>query len=121
MDTDRTALGEHRCQHYFARPAYLIRQDTTSRSGGDIIPVPDMIPELGLKIELTKIDPATNKFTFQVYTGQRDYIVLKAMEKPLINVLWLGTLVVMLGFGVAVYRRYTEFVKMRDKGLEASE
>jgi cytochrome c-type biogenesis protein CcmF len=101
-------------QNYFARPIFLVR----GRQAGII---PDVIPELGLKIALTKINPETGKFTFEISEGQRDYIVLKAMEKPLINVLWLGTLIVMLGFGVAVFRRYTEFVKMRDKGMEASE
>jgi len=101
-------------QVYYARPLFLVR-------GKDVALIPDVIPELGVKLNLSKIDPATGKFTFEIFLGQRDYIVLKAMEKPLINVLWIGTLVVMLGFGIAVYRRYTEFRSMRDKGLEASE
>ena len=45
-------------------------------------------------------------------------IILKAMEKPFINVLWVGTVVLMFGFGVAVVRRYSEFKKMREKGIE---
>jgi cytochrome c-type biogenesis protein CcmF len=80
--------------------------------------VPDISLEHGLRISLQKIDPETGKFTFGVNTTQKDYIIMKAMEKPLINVLWIGTLVVMLGFGIALIRRYTEFVKMRDKGME---
>ncbi|MCU0447554.1 MAG: cytochrome c biogenesis protein CcsA [Microscillaceae bacterium] len=80
--------------------------------------IPDVSLEHGLRISLQKIDPETGKFTFGINTTQRDYIIMKAMEKPLINVLWIGTLVVMLGFGIAVLRRYTEFVKMRDKGME---
>ncbi len=105
-------LGKN--QAHYARPLFLVR-------GRQVALVPDVIPELGLKIALKKIDTETGKFTFEIYIGQRDYIVLKAMEKPLINVLWIGTLVVMFGFSIAVYRRYTAFVKMRDKGLEASE
>jgi cytochrome c-type biogenesis protein CcmF len=101
-------------QSYFVRPIFLVQDRQVSF-------VHDIVPELGIKITLNKIDPQTGKFTFETSVGQRDYIVLKAMEKPLINVLWIGTLVVMLGFGMAVYRRYTEFVKMRDKGLETAE
>jgi cytochrome c-type biogenesis protein CcmF len=80
--------------------------------------VPDISLEHGLRVSLQKIDPETGKFTFGINTTQKDYIIMKAMEKPLINVLWLGTLVVMLGFGIALIRRYSEFSKMRDKGLE---
>jgi cytochrome c-type biogenesis protein CcmF len=101
-------------QTYFARPIFLIRD----RQAGFI---PDVIHELGIKINLQKIIPESGKFTFEIFQGQRDYIVLKVVEKPLINILWIGTLVVMLGFTIAVYRRYTEFVKMRDKGLEADD
>ena len=40
------------------------------------------------------------------------------MEKPLINVLWLGTLMLMAGFGIAMVRRFREFTKMKEKGRE---
>jgi cytochrome c-type biogenesis protein CcmF len=45
-------------------------------------------------------------------------VILKALEKPLINLLWIGTLVLTIGFGMAIYRRYSEFYKMKRKGLE---
>ena len=62
--------------------------------------------------------PETNQFSVGISTRQKDYIILKAMEKPLINVLWLGTLMVMTGFGVAIARRYREFTRMKLKGQE---
>ena len=34
-----------------------------------------------------------------------DWIVLKAIEKPAINLLWLGTFVLTAGFLIAIYRR----------------
>jgi cytochrome c-type biogenesis protein CcmF len=43
---------------------------------------------------------------------------MKAYEKPLINVLWIGTFVLVIGFTMAIIRRYREFVKMRNKGME---
>jgi cytochrome c-type biogenesis protein CcmF len=36
---------------------------------------------------------------------------MKAIEMPFINVLWMGTVVLMLGFSVAVFRRYKDFSK----------
>jgi cytochrome c-type biogenesis protein CcmF len=73
--------------------------------------------ETGIRIRFTNIDPKTGKFTFAVNTSQPDMIVLKALEKPLINVLWLGTLILIIGFTMAIFRRYREFKLMRDKEL----
>jgi len=40
------------------------------------------------------------------------------LEKPYINLLWIGTLVLMTGFGIAMTRRIREFSKMKAKGME---
>jgi len=32
--------------------------------------------------------------------------------------LWLGSIITLMGFTVAIYRRFDEFKKMRDKGME---
>ena len=96
---------------YFAEPLYIIKNNLAGR-------VPDEIYDLGLKVSLLKIDPQNNEFTLGVSTTQKDWIILEAVEKPLINILWIGTLVMMIGFGIAISRRYTEFVNMKAKGLE---
>ena len=80
--------------------------------------IPEMNEELGVKISLDKVKPETNEFVFSVQTCQKDYIIIKAIEKPGINILWIGTLLVILGLGMAMFRRYKEFVAMRDKGQE---
>jgi cytochrome c-type biogenesis protein CcmF len=53
-----------------------------------------------------------------VETRQKDWVVIKALEKPLINILWLGTGLLMVGFGIAMVRRFREFSLMKAKGLE---
>lgn len=80
--------------------------------------IPEINEELGVKITLDKIKPETDEFVFSVNTCQKDYIVIKAIEKPGINILWMGTLLVIIGLGMASFRRYREFVAMRDKGQE---
>jgi cytochrome c-type biogenesis protein CcmF len=92
-------------------PTFIIRDNQVGK-----LPVTDS--ELGIKISLENILPDQNKFVFKVNQYQKDYVVLKAIVKPFINVLWIGTIVMLFGFTVAIYRRFDEFVKMRDKGLE---
>jgi cytochrome c-type biogenesis protein CcmF len=99
-------------QTYNADPLLLISMNGTGQHS------PYVNEDLGIMISFLNIDPKTNQFTFGVNTTQKDYIILKAIEKPLINVLWIGTLLVVIGLGLAIARRYSEFVKMRDKGLE---
>ncbi|WP_128545005.1 cytochrome c biogenesis protein CcsA [Larkinella soli] len=95
-------------REYVLTPAFIIRDRMVGRKA-------ETSEELGLRLQLNEIDPQTGLFTFAANTTQRDYIVMKAMEKPLINLLWLGTLVLVVGFSMAAFRRYREFIKMRDK------
>ena len=92
--------GEH-----ILAPAFIIKNRMVAHPA-------EMSDELGVRIQLNEIDPRTGKFKFAVNRTQRDYIVMKAFEKPLINVLWIGTLVVILGFLIATVRRYREFRKI---------
>lgn len=96
---------------YLAEPYFVIKDKMVGR-------IPDEIPELGVRVSLMSIHPETSDFTLGIATRQKDWVVLKALEKPFINVLWIGTLVLMAGFVVSLVRRYREFKKMREKGLE---
>jgi cytochrome c-type biogenesis protein CcmF len=95
-------------ENYTVEPIYIIKDRMAGR-------IPDIANEVGVKISLLNIDPKTGSFTFGVNTTQKDWVILEAVEKPLINVLWIGTLIMVLGFIMAIHRRYTEFTKMRDK------
>lgn len=63
---------------------------------------------IGARISLNNIDPKTGSFTLGLSTTQKDWIILKAMEKPYIDLLWLGSILVMFGFGIAIVRRRKE-------------
>ncbi len=87
------------------RPTYVIKDRMVGR--------PAVVnDELGIRAQFTEIDPQTGRFGFAFNTTQRDYIVMKAVEKPLINVLWIGTFVLTIGFGMATVRRFRE-IKLR--------
>lgn len=102
--------GEYK--NYIAEPTYIIKDRMAGR-------VPDVVNDLAAKISILTIDPESNSFTFGVSTTQKDWIIMEAVEKPWINILWIGTLLLVIGFVVAIIRRYQEFIKMRDKGMEA--
>ena len=95
--------GEH-----ILSPAFIIKNRMVAHPA-------EISDELGVRIQLNEINPQTGKFTFAVNRTQRDYIVMKALEKPLINLLWIGTFVVVLGFLIATVRRYREFRKTGTK------
>lgn len=99
-------------QEYVTEPILII--GTQSRGGI----IPGVIPELGLKISLMNVHPQTDELTLNIYSRQKDWVVIKALEKPFVNVLWIGTLVLMAGFGIAMVRRFREFKLMKAKGLE---
>jgi cytochrome c-type biogenesis protein CcmF len=96
---------------YTAEPIFVIRNTLVGRISAEV-------PQAGLLFTLVNIHPETNEFTIGINTRQKDWVVIKALEKPLINVLWIGTLVVVLGFSIAIVRRFREFKLMKEKGLE---
>jgi len=104
-------IAEGENEEYVAEPLFIIKDNMAAR-------IPDEISDLGVRLTLLNIYPEKNTFLLSAETRQKDWIILKAMEKPLINILWLGTLVLMAGFTIATMRRYEEFRKMRSKGME---
>lgn len=96
---------------YIAEPIFLIRDKMVGRISAEI-------PQLGILFTLVNIHPETNEFTIGINTRQKDWVVIKSLEKPMINVLWIGTLVLMAGFSIAMVRRFRDFRLMKEKGLE---
>ena len=88
-------------KNFDARPIYVIKDRQVGM-------IPDVLYDLGLKIQFEKIDPSTGSFTFNAQTTQKDWVIVKAIEMPFINVLWIGTLIMSLGFCIAIYRRFSD-------------
>ncbi|WP_223651663.1 cytochrome c biogenesis protein CcsA [Hymenobacter psoromatis] len=95
LQADMIITGE-KGRQYHAHPVFLVRNREIGR-------VPETVEDLGLRITLDQIDPVKGKFTFAVATTGKDYIILKATEKPFINLLWGGTL--LMGFGLVLSMR----------------
>lgn len=98
--------GEH--EAFYADPIFLIKDKS------QVGRISSEINDLGIKITLLNILPETNEFLIGLNARQKDWVVIKALEKPYINVLWLGTCVLMVGFGMAMVRRFKEFKEFND-------
>jgi cytochrome c-type biogenesis protein CcmF len=92
--------GEH--EPFYAEPLFLIRNKS------EVGRIPADLNDLGIRIFLLNINPQTNEFTLGTMARQKDWVVIKALEKPFINVLWLGTGILVIGFCVALVRRLKE-------------
>ncbi len=99
--------GEH--EVFYADPIFLIKDKS------QVGRISSEINDLGIKITLLNILPETNEFLLGINARQKDWVVIKALEKPYINVLWLGTFVLMIGFGMAMVRRFKEFDELKMK------
>ena len=65
----------------------------------------------GLKAELVNFDPQSEvaDLSFSRKTQEaREYIIMKAIIFPWINLLWLGLVILIIGFALAIVHRYRE-------------
>lgn len=85
---------------FSAEPVYLIRNSMA-------VPIEAKVNELGVRIFVNQIIPVENSVEFAIAETEPvvDYITLKALEFPYINLLWIGTIVVMLGFIFSIFKR----------------
>ncbi len=87
---------------YIAKPIYVVKKD------GHFTSIPAEIDELGLLFRFIKIDPKTFEFDIEVYEKNKNYkefIVMKAISFPGINILWAGCLIMALGIFTSIYNR----------------
>ena len=87
-------------------PVYLI----DVAAGNQVVPVPDEDPVSGITLAIRAVDPASE--TLDLIVRERDpaqdFIILKAIVFPWINVLWLGAVLMVLGFLWSIAGRWEE-------------
>jgi cytochrome c-type biogenesis protein CcmF len=86
---------------YTAKPLYFIK------AMREISTFEDFNREMGLHFNLTRIDPKNNtvQIDYAESTPDPDYIIMKAIIFPQINLLWLGTVIMILGFAISLVRK----------------
>lgn len=71
-------------------------------------PIPKADYDLGIVGEWRQIDPKNDSFTLFLSVLKpklKDFIVLKAINFPLINLLWLGCVIMIIGTLMSIFRR----------------
>jgi len=89
---------------YKAEPIFLVK-------GNNVFDFARNIDELGLRVRFTKIIPDQGKMELQVYEKPqqaKDWVVFKSIEFPYINLYWAGTIVMVIGFLISIFRRQKE-------------
>ncbi|TWR31594.1 cytochrome C biogenesis protein [Mucilaginibacter pallidiroseus] len=89
---------------YNSEPVYLIK-------GKSVFDFGKKLEDAGLKLRFTKILPEKGKVEITVYQqkeSEKKYIVMKALSFPYINFLWAGTIIMVLGFLMSIFRRNKE-------------
>ena len=89
---------------YTAEPVFMIRDFA-------IYTKEDVVDELGLKFNFEKIDPATGKIELSIAekkTNRSDFVIMKAIIFPGINILWTGCILMIIGSITAIRKRITQ-------------
>jgi cytochrome c-type biogenesis protein CcmF len=74
-------------------------------SGGNLIPRPDTIAAESLVMQLQKVNGNQVEIGVKESDNVMQYLTLKAYKFPMINLLWLGTIIMVVGFGMSTIRR----------------
>jgi cytochrome c-type biogenesis protein CcmF len=90
---------------YDAEPIYLLK------AGQQPVDFGKNVDQAGLKLRFTKIDPAKKTLELMVYQKkpeEKKWIVLKAIVFPYINLFWAGSIIMVVGFLLSIFRRNKE-------------
>ena len=74
----------------------------------EILSTVEKIDDLSLIIQFIKIDPSHASYTFRIFQKngtKKDFIILKAIQFPMINILWFGCIVMMIGGVISIIYR----------------
>jgi cytochrome c-type biogenesis protein CcmF len=89
---------------YPSEPIYLLKDGSKFDFG-------KKVDEKGLKFRFTNVFPDRNKLELMVYQKpkpEKTWVVLKAIEFPYINLFWGGTIIMVIGFLLSIFRRNKE-------------
>jgi cytochrome c-type biogenesis protein CcmF len=80
-------------------------QPVLINKGGNLFPQPDTLLPENLILQLQKIDGRTAELGIRESNSLLKYVTLKAYKFPFINVLWLGTIIMVFGFFISMLHR----------------
>ncbi len=89
---------------YIAMPMFGVQNNES-------ICIDAYIKEVNLKFKFSGVNPQTGQIT--IVTSEKDlsgdFIIMKAIEFPMINFVWAGTIIMIIGFMIAIIKRIGEY------------
>lgn len=85
----------------FAEPVFILKGNTVYSKEATI-------DELGLKFTFNKIIPETNQVQIDIAekkSNSREFVIMKAIIFPQINILWTGCILMIIGTWIAIRKR----------------
>jgi cytochrome c-type biogenesis protein CcmF len=105
------SITDVRFQHYEAIPLFVIKDMASfSREA--------TLDSLGLKFAFAHIDPARNKMDIVISekkAGKKEFIIMKAIVFPGINILWTGCVIFIFGMLLTIRKRIRKLKESRVK------
>lgn len=98
FEAQLAVLSKEQKNNFLAKPIYYIRNNTPASLVGSI-------SELGLHFDIVQVLPEEKKVMIAIRKTEPDYITLKAIVFPYINILWLGCFVMFIGTMMSMYQR----------------
>ncbi|MAN01605.1 MAG: cytochrome C biogenesis protein [Owenweeksia sp.] len=89
-------------EEFWAEPVYVLEGNTLSFEDA-------FLDDQKFKFRLEDINTTTNKIVLKAWTqakkDEKPFIVMKAIVFPMINLLWIGCILMAIGSGIAVWQR----------------
>ena len=94
---------------YSATPMYGIRDNSE-------IKFESIVDEAKLRFKFMGVNPQTKTITIETAEQDTsgDFIIMKAIVFPWINFVWAGTIIMIVGFLLAIWRRLSEHQRLRN-------
>lgn len=109
--TDRVSGDSKEIQPVFA----IVREN-----GQNITFAPvETVPESSMELRFTNVNPNSEEIELELsgirVVEQKDWILLTIEKKPFVSVVWLGTILLMIGFSVSIMRRWSDQKRREDR------
>jgi len=94
---------------YSATPMYGIRENSE-------IKFESIVDEAKLRFKFVGVNPQTKTITIETaeLDTSGDFIIMKAIVFPWINFVWAGTIIMIVGFLLAIWRRLSDYQRVRN-------
>jgi len=87
--------------NYIFKPSYIIKNNRLSHKDA-------INKEMGIKIKLKDLLPQPNTIQIEIYEEVSDFIVVKIVKFPYINLMWLGVFIMFFGLIISFIKNVTK-------------